>query len=123
VLHSPGFTSTKQVFSPGKRMRLPTVVVRGEVLESWLTISGYSRSRLATELGVSKGRISQVLTSSEEPSAHLIAKLVTLTRLPFDRLFKVINERPTAFNHTKSPASLSSSSRAGRHSRDMVAQA
>ncbi len=123
MLHSPGFTSTKQVFSPGKRMRLPTVVVRGEVLESWLTISGYSRSRLATELGVSKGRISQVLTSSEEPSAHLIAKLVTLTRLPFDRLFKVINERPTAFNHTKSPASLSSSSRAGRHSRDMVAQA
>ena len=71
-------------------MRLPTVVVRGDILESWITVSDYSRSRLATELGVSKGRISQLLTSREEPSAHLIAKLLTLTHLPFDRLFKIV---------------------------------
>ena len=71
-------------------MRLPTVVVRGDILESWITVSDYSRSRLATELEVSKGRVSQLLNSHEEPSAHLIAKLLTLTRLPFDRLFKLI---------------------------------
>ena len=87
---APGFTDSKAPFSPGKRMRLPTVVVRGDILESWLTVSDYSRSRLATELGVSRGRISQLLNSNEEPSAHLIAKLLTLTHLPFDRLFRVL---------------------------------
>ena len=87
---APGFTDSKAPFSPGKRMRLPTVVVRGDILESWLTVSDYSRSRLATELGVSRGRISQLLNSQEEPSAHLIAKLLTLTHLPFDRLFRVL---------------------------------
>ena len=73
-------------------MRLPTVVVRGDVLTSWLTVSDLTRSRLAAELGVSKGRVSQLLTSREEPSAHLIAKLMILTNLPFDRLFKLVRE-------------------------------
>lgn len=76
-------------------MRLPTVVVRGDILASWLTISDYTRSRLAAELGISKGRVSQLLNSQEEPSAHLIAKLMTLTHLPFDRLFQIIRELPT----------------------------
>ena len=93
---SPGFTATKGTFSPGKRMRLPTVVVRGDILESWITVSDYSRSRLATELEVSKGRVSQLIHSQEEPSAHLIAKLLTLTHLPFDRLFKVVRTDGTA---------------------------
>ena len=70
-------------------MRQPTVVVRGDVLSSWLTVSDYTKSRLARELGVSSGRISQLLTSREEPSAHLIAKLLLLTRLPFQRLFQL----------------------------------
>lgn len=85
-------------------MRLPTVVVRGDVLTSWLTVAGYSRSRLAAELGVSKGRVSQLLTSREGPSAHLMARLMTLTRMPFDRLFKIVREAPVAI-----PSSLSSS--------------
>ena len=75
--------------------RFPTVVVRGEVLTSWLTVSDYTKSRLAAELGVSKGRVSQLLTSVEEPSAHLIAKLMGVTRLPFDRIFKLVRETPT----------------------------
>jgi transcriptional regulator with XRE-family HTH domain len=75
-------------------MRLPTVVVRGDILASWLTVSDYNRSQLATELGVSKGRVSQLLTSREEPSAHLMAKLLTITNLPFDRLFKIVRELP-----------------------------
>ena len=70
-------------------MRQPTVVVRGDVLSSWLTVSDYTKSQLANELGVSRGRISQLLTSEEEPSAHLIAKLLLPTKLPFDRLFMV----------------------------------
>ena len=73
-------------------MRLPTVVIRSDILESWLTVSDYSKARLAGELGVSKGRISQLLTSREEPSAHLIAKLMTLTYLPFDRLFMIVHD-------------------------------
>ena len=77
-------------------MRLPTVVVRGDILASWLTISDYTRSRLAGELGISKGRVSQLLNSQEEPSAHLIAKLMVLTHLPFDRLFEVLREQPSA---------------------------
>ena len=77
-------------------MRLPTVVVRGEVLASWLTVSGYTRARLAEALKVSRGRVSQLMTSKEEPSAHLIAKLVTMTRLPFDRLFKIVREQAEA---------------------------
>ena len=79
-------------------MRLPTVVIRSDVLESWLTISDYSKSRLADELGVSRGRISQLLTSREEPSAHLIAKLLTLTYLPFDRLFRIVHDL-SSFTH------------------------
>ena len=85
-------------------MRLPTVVVRGDILASWLTISDYTRSRLAAELGISKGRVSQLLNSQEEPSAHLIAKLMTLTHLPFDRLFQIIREAPAL-----SPAAIRSS--------------
>lgn len=83
-------------------MRLPTVVVRGDILASWLTISDYTRSRLAAELGVSKGRVSQLLTSQEEPSAHLIAKLMTLTHLPFDRLFQIIREMPVPASSARS---------------------
>lgn len=75
-------------------MRFPTIVVRGDILASWLTISDYTKSRLAAELGISKGRVSQLLTSNEEPSAHLIAKLISLTHLPFERLFKIIREAP-----------------------------
>ena len=77
-------------------MRLPTVVVRSDVLTSWLTVSGNSRTQLAKELGVSRGRVSQLLTSFKEPSAHLIAKLILLTGLPFERLFRVIYERPVS---------------------------
>ena len=77
-------------------MRLPTVVVRSEVLASWLTVSDCSQSRLAAELGVSRGRVSQLLSSFEEPSAHLIAKLMTLTQLPFERLFKVVLDTPSS---------------------------
>lgn len=90
-------------------MRLPTVVVRGDILASWLTISDYTRSRLAAELGISKGRVSQLLNSQEEPSAHLIAKLMNLTHLPFDRLFQIIRERPAS--------STSSAPRSGTASR------
>jgi transcriptional regulator with XRE-family HTH domain len=68
-------------------MRRPTVVVRSDILSSWLTVSDYSKSQLANELGVSRGRISQLLSAHEEPSAHLMAKLLLLTQLPFDRLF------------------------------------
>ena len=75
-------------------MRFPTIVVHGDVLSSWLTVSDYTQTRLAAELGVSKGRVSQLMTSREEPSAHLIAKLMVLTRLPFDRLFQVIRSLP-----------------------------
>ena len=93
-------------------MRLPTVVVRGDILESWITVSDYSRTRLATELGVSKGRVSQLLTSHEEPSAHLIAKLLTLTHLPFDRLFKLV----------RTPAHVSSIPRPRGNGRGVLVQ-
>ena len=76
-------------------MRVPTVVVRGDVLMSWLTLSDYTRTRLAKDLGVSTGRISQLLNSTAEPSAHLIAKLMHRTNLPFIRLFKIIHREPT----------------------------
>ena len=75
-----------------KRMRSPTIVVRGEVLLSWMTVSDYNRSQLARELGVSNGRVSQLLASPQEPSAHLIAKLMLLTHLPFERLFTLLRD-------------------------------
>ena len=93
-------------------MRFPTVVVRGDVLESWLTVSGCSRSQLAAELGVSRGRVSQLLTSREEPSAHLVAKLIVLTQLPFDRLFRIVHTTSSSLpvsrksNHRRSAPAL-----------------
>ena len=90
--------------------RLPTVVVRKDVLESWLTVSDYTRSRLAAELGVSKGRVSQLLTSEEEPSANLIARLMLLTNLPFERLFKIIHEHNRKIAAAASHASAADAS-------------
>ena len=101
-------------------MRFPTVVVRGDVLESWLTVSDQSRSQLAARLGVTKGRISQLLTSQEEPSAHLVAKLITITQLPFDRLFKIVRETSSSSNtkngHSKNGHSKNGHTKNG-HSR------
>lgn len=74
-------------------MRLPTVAVRQEVLRAWLQVSAYTRARLAEELGVSRGRVSQLCGRATEPSAHLIAKLMAVTGLPFDRLFYLAQER------------------------------
>ncbi len=71
-------------------IHVPTVVVRGDVLASWLKVSNSTQSQLADALNISRGRVSQLLTSREEPSAHLIAKLIVLTQLPFERLFKVM---------------------------------
>ena len=85
-------------------MRFPTIVVRGEVLTSWLTVSNYSRSQLARELRVSKGRVSQLLTSHQEPSAHLIAKLMLLTRLPFERLFTLLHDAPSSLSNKSHPS-------------------
>lgn len=82
-------------------MRLPTVVIRSHVLESWLTVSNYSKSRLASELHISKGRISQLLSLQTEPSAHLIAKLLSLTYLPFDRLFTVVHDKTSPLPATR----------------------
>ena len=92
----------KSVLPLVNNMRLPTVVVRGDVLASWLTVSDCTRSRLAQEVGVSKGRVSQLLTSQEEPSAHLIAKLMTLTHLPFDRLFRILHEASSESTYNSS---------------------
>jgi len=74
-------------------MRYPTVIVRSDVLSSWIMVSGYTKSRLAEGLEISKGRVSQLLCSSEEPSARLMAKLMILTGLPFERLFKVVQHQ------------------------------
>ena len=93
------FTLSKTKFSVSKIKRVPTVVVRGDILSSWLTISNYSKSQIATELGISRGRVSQLLTSHEEPSAHLIAKLMTVTGLSFDRLFMILRTSPRPHNH------------------------
>ena len=87
-------------------MRIPTIMVQTDVLSSWLTLSACTKSQLAYELGISKGRVSQLLSSHHEPSAHLIAKLLVLTHLPFDRLFKVIRDLPPispGSNHGKLP--------------------
>ncbi len=74
-------------------MRYPTVTIRTDVLESWLKVCGYTKSHLAGELGVSRGRVSQLLTTQKEPSAHLIAKLLTVTNLPFDRICRVVRSK------------------------------
>lgn len=66
-----------------------TVSVRRDVFRSWLKISGYTRSRLAHELNVSRGRISQLLNSNQHPSNRIIAGFLKVTHLPFERLFAV----------------------------------
>lgn len=64
-----------------------TVKIRRDVFRSWLKISGYTRSRLAQELDVSRGRISQLLNCNEQPSNRVIAGFLKVTQLPFERLF------------------------------------
>ena len=77
-------------------MKVPTVLVRTEMLWSWLQVTGSTKSQLADALGVSRGRVSQLFHASEiEPSAHLIAKLLEVTGMPFDRLFRIAQQVPT----------------------------
>ena len=78
----------------------PAIAMKRDVLQSWLKVSGYTRARLARELNVSKGRISQLFHSEEEPSARLIAGLLHLTDLPFDRLFAV-KHREAMLDHMR----------------------
>ncbi len=96
--------------------RIPTIVVRGDVLSSWLKVSNCTQSQLADGLNVSKGRISQLLTSQEAPSAHLIAKLIIVTQLPFERLFKLV------IRHDKMVSSLTLPVAAFRLRRQQVAR-
>ena len=88
-------------------MKYPTVTIRTDVLESWLKVCGYTKSRLAVELGVSRGRVSQLLSTQREPSAHLIAKMLTVTHMPFDRVFRIVrtSEVPvsSSVSRTKNP--------------------
>lgn len=73
-----------------------TVAVRRDVFRSWLKASGYTKTRFANEIRVSKGRISQVLHSDQGPSSRMIAGFLRVTRLPFERLFTVKTIRAVA---------------------------
>ena len=76
-------------------MNRSTITVRRDVLRSWLMVSDCTRTQMGEELNVSRGRISQLLNSDQELSARLIAGLLHLTKLPFDRLFVVRPVKPT----------------------------
>ena len=67
----------------------PSLSLRRDVLDAWLRVSGYNQAELARALKVSEGRISQLLHSrkKEAPSPRLIAALLDVTSLSFDRLF------------------------------------
>ena len=93
-------------------MRLPTVIVEGNVLKSWMTLSDCKRMQLAKDLGVSSGRISQLLNSTEEPSAHLMAKLLDRTNLPFTRLFRIIHHKRASSSSRLSSATFVNARRA-----------
>ena len=85
-------------FSEEKQMpkHFPTVLVKSDVLRSWLLVTGWTQSQLANALDVSKGRVSQLIGASGiDPSAHLIAKLMKVTGMPFERLFRIGSERPS----------------------------
>lgn len=75
------------------------VTVRRDVFRSWLKISGYTRSRLASEMNLSRGRISQLLNSDEPPSNRIIAGFLRVTHLPFERLFTV-KQKTNGRNHS-----------------------
>ena len=85
-------------------MKLPTIVVRGNVLLSWMTLSQCTRTQFAKDLKISTARISQLLNSTEEPSAHLMAKLLNHTHLPFTQLFKIIYSTSKPLASSKTPA-------------------
>lgn len=77
-----------------------TVLVRSDVLRSWLLVTGWTQSQLAIALDVSKGRVSQLIGASAiDPSAHLIAQLIKVTGMPFERLFRIGSERPGRRGH------------------------
>ncbi len=85
-----------------------TVLIRGDMLRSWLLVTGWTQSRLAETLGVSKGRVSQLFSASEVyPSAQLIAKLLRVTGMPFERLFR-IGAEPIARQRTRNGHSAGS---------------
>ena len=83
------------------------IKIRVDVLQSWLKVTGCTQSQLANELHISRSRISQLLCSDQEPSAHLIAKFMILTQLPFERLFKIIHRPLPARNKKNKKGILS----------------
>ena len=72
----------------------PTLNLRRDVLHSWLRVAGYTQAELARSLKISEGRVSQLLNSKkEEPSGRLVAALLNVTNLPFERLFSMQPDR------------------------------
>lgn len=67
------------------------VLIRRDVLKAWLQLAGVNRTWLAKQLNITKGRVSQLLNADDSPSSPLIASLLLVTNLPFDRLFVVVN--------------------------------
>lgn len=72
----------------------PTLNLRRDVLHAWLHVAGYTQAELARALKISEGRVSQLLHSKkEEPSGRLVAALLSVTNLPFERLFSMQPDR------------------------------
>ena len=77
-------------------MSTTRIQLRHEILKTWMQLAGVNNTRLAHQLRVTKGRVSQLLNSDVMPSSRVIGGLLLITKLPFDRLFMVVNGDPPA---------------------------
>lgn len=73
-------------------MKRPDICLRTDILDAWLRVSNRTKAELARQLGVTKGRVSQLFASPTGASTHLVAKLLLVTGLPFDRLFLIVTD-------------------------------
>ena len=77
-------------------MSIIRIQLRHEILKTWMRLAGVNNTWLARQLRVTKGRVSQLLNSDMMPSSRVIGGLLLITKLPFDRLFMVVNGHPSA---------------------------
>lgn len=65
------------------------VHLRVDALEGWLAMKQWTQTRLAAAMGMTHGQFSHIIHGRAQPGPRFIARLLTVTGMPFETFFEV----------------------------------